>query len=212
MQTQTLEHFRQRTRIAFFSMEVALHPNIHTYSGGLGVLAGDMARSCADLGLPVVFVTLVSRGGYVRQTIDAAGRQRVEPNPWRPEEWCEAVGAMVAIQIEGRDVSIRPWLYLLSCPLGYCVPGLLLDTDLEQNAPEDRTITDRLYGGDDLYRLKQEAVLGIGGATILRALGFDIRAPRKISSPSPYESDSLIIRGVAAGRGGDDEPARLLRR
>jgi glycogen phosphorylase len=171
---QPLDRFRQRMRIAFFSMEIALHPDIHTYSGGLGVLAGDMARSCADLGLPVAFVTLISRAGYVQQKIDAEGRQRVDPNPWRPEEWCEPVGAMVAIELEGRDVWIRPWLYLLSCPLGYCVPVLLLDTNLEQNSPQDRTITDRLYGGDDVYRLKQEAVLGIGGATVLRALGFEI--------------------------------------
>jgi len=169
-----LEPFIGRTRIAYFTMEIALRPEMHTYSGGLGVLAGDMARSSSDLELPVVFVSLVCRDGYVRQTIDRAGRQVAAPNPWRPEDWTQPLSAMVAVQIEGRDVWIRPWLYLLTCPLGHQIPVLLLDTNLEQNSPEDRTITDRLYGGDDLYRLRQEVVLGIGGALLLQAVGFEI--------------------------------------
>jgi starch phosphorylase len=82
---------------------------------------------------------------------------------------------MVAIELAGRNVWIRPWLYVLTCPLGHQVPIVLLDTDLEQNSPADREITDRLYGGDETYRLEQEAVLGIGGVRILQALGFDIR-------------------------------------
>ncbi len=170
-----LEPFIQRTRIAYFSMEIALEPDIHTYSGGLGVLAGDTARSAADLDLPMVFVTLVSRTGYVRQEIDPEGRQIAGPNPWEPGRWTSPLGAMISITIEGREVWIRPWLYSLTCPLGHRVPVLLLDTDLEQNSPEDRQITDRLYGGDETYRLKQEMVLGIGGARMLKALGFDIR-------------------------------------
>jgi glycogen phosphorylase len=169
-----LEPFLARTRIAYFSMEIALRPEMHTYSGGLGVLAGDMARSCADLELPVVFVSLVSRDGYVKQTIDAAGRQVADPNPWQPEDWMELRNAVVAVPIEGREVWIRPWLYLLTSPLGRQVPVLLLDTDLDQNSPDDRKITSRLYGGDDIYRLKQEVVLGIGGMLTLQALGFAI--------------------------------------
>ncbi len=169
-----LEPFLERTRIAYFSMEIALRPEMHTYSGGLGILAGDMARSCSDLELPVVFVSLVSRNGYVHQTIDEAGRQVAGPNPWRPEDWTQPLSAMVAARIEDREVWIRPWLYLLTCPLGNAIPVLLLDTDLEPNSPADRAITDRLYGGDDLYRLKQEVVLGIGGMLVLQALGFEI--------------------------------------
>ncbi len=170
----SLEPYVQRTRIAYFSMEIALLPEMHTYSGGLGVLAGDTARTCADLELPVVFVSLVSRAGYVRQEIDADGAQASQPNPWRPEDWARPVAAMVSVEIEGREVWIRPWLYLLNCPLGYCVPILLLDTQLEQNNPADREITDQLYGGDETYRFKQEIVLGIGGALTLQALGFKI--------------------------------------
>ncbi|MEJ2376959.1 MAG: alpha-glucan family phosphorylase, partial [Pseudolabrys sp.] len=169
-----IEPFLQKTRIAYFSMEIALRPEMHTYAGGLGVLAGDTARSAADLELPMVFVSLVSRAGYVRQEIDAEGRQVTRPNPWEPEKFTSRLDAMVAVPIEGREVWIRPWLYPLACPLNHYIPVLLLDTDLEQNHPEDRQLTDRLYGGGDTYRLKQEIVLGIGGARMLQALGFNI--------------------------------------
>ncbi len=169
-----LERAVRRSRIAYFSMEIALRPEIHTYSGGLGVLAGDTARTAADLDLPMVFVTPVSRSGYVRQEIAESGAQLSNPNPWSPEDFAEPLPHMAAVRIEGRSVWVRPWLYALECPLGHSVPVLLLDTDLQENAPEDRRITDVLYGGDDAYRLKQEIVLGIGGQLILRALGFRI--------------------------------------
>jgi glycogen phosphorylase len=172
---KAIEPFLQRTRIAYFSMEIALRPEIHTYSGGLGVLAGDTARSSADLQLPIVFVSLVSRAGYVRQELDAQGGQLTRPNPWQPEQWTQPLRAMVCAEIEGRDVWIRPWLYVLESPLGDRVPVLLLDTDLEQSEAQDREITHHLYGGDETYRLKQEIVLGIGGARMLQALGFQIR-------------------------------------
>ncbi len=170
-----LDPFLQRTRIAYFSMEIALRPEMHTYSGGLGVLAGDTARTCADLELPVVFVTLASRQGYLRQELDDDGHQIEHPDPWDPRAWAEPLGAMIAVPIEGREVWIRPWFHVFSSPLGYRVPVLLLDTDLEQNDRGDRKITDRLYGGDAEYRLKQEIVLGIGGVRMLEALGFHIR-------------------------------------
>ncbi|MFH1556296.1 MAG: alpha-glucan family phosphorylase [Pseudomonadota bacterium] len=172
---KALEPFLYHTTVAYFSMEIALHPDIHTYSGGLGVLAGDTARSAADLNLPMVFVTLLSREGYVRQELSAGGAQIDKPNPWTPTDSTHPLPAMVAISIEGRSVWIQPRLYRLACPIGHAVPVLLLDTDLDQNAAEDRKITDRLYGGDDAYRLKQDIVLGIGGLLALRALGFSIR-------------------------------------
>jgi starch phosphorylase len=169
-----LEPFLRRTRVAYFSMEIALREEMHTYSGGLGVLAGDTARSCADLDLPVVFVTLISRKGYLRQAFDAEGRQVDESDPWDPLSWLEPLDAMIAVPIGGRDVWIRPWLLTFSCPLGTCIPILFLDTDVDQNEPADRQITDALYGGDDEYRFKQEIILGIGGAKMLETLGFEI--------------------------------------
>ena len=170
--SHTIGPFLGRTRIAYFSMEMALHAGMHTYSGGLGVLAGDTARSAADLELPMVFVTLLSREGYLRQVIDGTGLQSDHPDPWNVDEFATALRAKIAVQIAGREVWIRPWLHVLSSPLGRAVPVLLLDTDLAENHPDDRTITDRLYGGDEEYRLKQEIVLGIGGLRLLSALGF----------------------------------------
>lgn len=170
----SVELFLPRTHIAYFSMEIAVLPDIHTYAGGLGILAGDTARSCADLELPVVFVSLLSRAGYFRQEL-AQDRQQIEhPDWWEVERWCTPLNAMVAVDIERKPVWIRPWLYIHTCPLGHQIPILFLDTKLDQNTEDDRTLTDHLYGDGDAYRLKQEIVLGVGGIRILRTLGFEI--------------------------------------
>jgi len=170
-----IEPFQRRCNIAYFTMEIALRPEIHTYSGGLGVLAGDTARSAADLELPMVFVSLASRQGYLHQEIDAQGHQVHRPDPWNPGDWCTPLPSHVALMLEGRKVWIRPWLYGCAGALDNPLPVILLDTDLDANHPADRQITDHLYGGDSTYRLKQEAVLGIGGLRVLRALGFTLR-------------------------------------
>jgi len=154
----SVEPFLARTHIAYFSMEMAVRAEMHTYAGGLGVLAGDTARSCADLELPVVFVTLMSRAGYFRQQIAADGRQVEQPDWWEPERWCAPLNAMVAVEIEQKPVWIRPWLYIHTCPHGHQIPILLLDTQLDQNSDDDRTLTHYLYGGDEAYRLKQEMI------------------------------------------------------
>jgi starch phosphorylase len=169
-----LDPFLERRRIAYLSIEIALRPEIHTYSGGLGILAGDVARTCADLSLPMVLVTLVSRKGYLRQDIDSAGQQVDSPDPWEPADWATPLDAMVAVEIEGRQVWIRSWLHVVDSAFGGDIPVILLDTDVDQNHPDDRAITDNLYGGDALHRLRQEAILGIGAARILRALGFEV--------------------------------------
>jgi starch phosphorylase len=170
-----LDDFIRKPRIAYFSMEMALRNEIPTYSGGLGVLAGDTMRTSADLGLPLVGVTLVSRAGYFRQEIDATGRQVEWPDPWDPERWTTPLNAKVAVGIEGREVWIRGWLYVVQGHMGGRVPVILLDTALDENRPEDREITNFLYGGDETYRLKQEIVLGIGGVRLLQALGFTVQ-------------------------------------
>ena len=156
-------------------MEIALRPEIPTYSGGLGVLAGDTLRSAADLALPLVAVTLVSRAGYFRQTIDANGAQVERPDPWNPAQYTTRLRAGIAVPIEGHDVWIGAWLFIVPGRTGARVPVILLDTDLALNRPEDRLLTHHLYGGDQAYRLKQEIVLGLGGARMLQALGFNIR-------------------------------------
>lgn len=169
-----LEEFIHQPRVAYFSMEIALHNDIPTYAGGLGVLAGDMVRSAADLMLPMVAVCLVSRAGYFRQRIDEQGKQVELPDFWQPEIWAKALDAKVAVTIENELVWISAWLYVVEGPRGGRQPVLLLDTDLNENRTEDRELTHYLYGGDATYRLKQEIVLGIGGVRILQALGFNI--------------------------------------
>src|SRR3546814_533854 len=108
-------------------MEIALRSEVHTYSGGLGILAGDTARSCADLEMPVVFVTLVSRLGYLRQGLDEQGRQVEMPDPWEPERWATSLGAKIAVEIEGREVWIRAWLYEQGGGTDFRVPVILID-------------------------------------------------------------------------------------
>ncbi len=171
----SLDQFTREERVAYFSMEIALQPEIPTYSGGLGILAGDMLRSAADLDLPMVGITLVSRKGYFRQTIDERGKQHEAPDPWEPQRWATPLSAKVALEIERRIVWITGWLYVVKGFGGGRVPIILLDTDVPENAAPDRALTDVLYGGDAAYRLAQELVLGVGGVRLLRALGFTIR-------------------------------------
>jgi starch phosphorylase len=174
--TEKLQAFLQRRRVGYFSMEIALRSGIPTYAGGLGVLAGDTLRSAADLKIPLVGVTLVSREGYFRQSFDAAGRQVESPDSWQPEASAEPLPAKVSVAIDGREVWIAGWLYVVEGVTGGRQPVVLLDTDLPENAPQDRLITHFLYGGDAAYRLAQEIVLGIGGVRMLDALGFKIDA------------------------------------
>ena len=158
-------------RVAYFSMEIALRPDLPTYAGGLGVLAGDMLRSAADLGVPIVGVTLVYRKGYFRQRLDSQGNQQEEPVIWKPEEALEPMTPVVSLELAGRRVQIRAWRFTLTGISGATVPVYLLDTDLPENDPADRSLTDYLYGGDPSYRLHQEAILGMGGVKMLNSLG-----------------------------------------
>jgi glycogen phosphorylase len=156
--------------VAYFSMEIAITPAMPTYSGGLGVLAGDTLRAAADMGLPLVAVTLAHRKGYCKQRLDANGVQSEEDQPWDLENMLTPEEPVVTVLIEGRTVGIRVWRYDMEGVTGRTIPIYLLDTNLEHNDRQDRELTDQLYGGDGDYRLRQETVLGIGGARILDAL------------------------------------------
>jgi starch phosphorylase len=157
--------------VAYFSMEIGLEPAMPTYSGGLGVLAGDTLRAAADLGVPMVGVSLLHRKGYFCQRLDARGNQTESPAAWFPEHLLEALTPRATIFLEGRPVTVRAWRYVVRGVSGRTVPVYLLDTALDQNNPWDQTLTDHLYGGDQRYRLCQEVVLGMGGVAMLRALG-----------------------------------------
>lgn len=159
--------------IAYLSMEIGIDQEVPTYSGGLGILAGDTIRSAADLRVPMVAVTLLHRKGYFNQKLDPNGWQSEKPVEWKVENHLQEMGPRVFVKIEGRTVLIRVWKYDVVGVDGFIVPIYFLDTDLEQNSEWDRGLTYYLYGGDLKYRLCQEVILGMGGVKMIRSLGYD---------------------------------------
>ena len=159
--------------VAYFSMEIALENAMPSYSGGLGVLAGDTIRAAADIRLPMVAVSLLYRKGYFTQRLAEDGTQTEEPADWRVEDFLQEESPRIRVPIESRRVELRCWRYSVKGVRGYEVPVYFLDADLPANAERDRNLTGTLYGGDAYYRLCQEVILGIGGVRILRALGYN---------------------------------------
>src|ERR1700759_1260049 len=179
MQSQSMKPFSyeslpQMGQVAYFSMEIAIHPSMPTYSGGLGVLAGDTLRSAADLGIPLAAFTLLHRKGYFQQHIDKAGIQSEDVQSWNPAEFCTEEAARVTVSVEERTVTVRAWRYDLEGRSGHILPIYLLDTDLEGNSGWGRRLPYHLHGGDTNYRLQQESVLGMGGARMANALGLHV--------------------------------------
>jgi len=185
--------------VAYFSMEIAIDPAMPTYSGGLGVLAGDTLRSAADLGVPLVAFTLIHRKGYFQQHLDVNGVQREDVQPWDPAEFCAEEPVRVSVSVEGRTVSLRAWRYDLEGRSGHVVPIYLLDTDLDGNSGWDRGLTDHLYGGDSNYRLEQEIVLGMGGVRMARALGLDVNVFHMNEGHAALLTLALLERQLAGG-------------
>jgi starch phosphorylase len=152
-------------------MELGLHSSIKTYAGGLGILAGDTLQAAADLGLPMVGVSLVHRLGHFKQRLDESGRQHEAEDPWSPELQARELPTRVEVQVEGRTVVVRAFRHVVRGRGGSEISVYLLDTQLPENSPEDALLTSSLYGGDLRYRLSQEVVLGMGGSAMLEALG-----------------------------------------
>jgi len=157
-------------QIAYFTMEIGMSNAIPTYAGGLGILAADLMRSCADLKTPVACMTMCWKHGYTHQDVDANGKQSYSDIHWHPEKELSKLGTTIDVSIEGRTVKVGAWMYPLKSGK-HTVPVYFLDTDLPENSQEDRDITKYLYGGTLATRVKQEVVLGIGGVRMLRALG-----------------------------------------
>jgi starch phosphorylase len=192
--------------IAYFSMEIGLTEEMPTYSGGLGVLAGDTLRAAADWGLPLAAVTLLHRKGYFRQRLDSEGRQTEEPDGWNVEEHLEEMTPRVQVEVEGKLVILRCWRRVLEGVLGATIPVYFLDSDLPENGEAERTLTDVLYGGDKRYRLSQECVLGIGGLRMLRALGYEgLETYHMNEGHSSFLT--LELMGQLARRAGRSEPS-----
>ena len=172
-----MQDINERRSVAYFSMEIGIDEKICTYSGGLGVLAGDMIRSAADLKVPMVGVTLLYRKGYFRQRLEGDGLQQEDIASWDVEALLEEEPARTRVLVEGRIVHLRAWRYDVNGVDGYKVPIYFLDADLPENSEWDRGLTQTLYGGDDHYRISQEVILGIGGVRMLRALGYELIRP-----------------------------------
>ncbi|MBN1224933.1 MAG: alpha-glucan family phosphorylase [Candidatus Aminicenantes bacterium] len=159
--------------IAYFSMEVGLEPSMPTYSGGLGVLAGDTLKAAADLSIPMVGVTLLHRKGYFRQQLDEQGNQTETSFEWNPSDYLELQKPIISIWMEGRKVYVRAWRYLIKGVSGHTVPVYFMDTCLDENSDSYKNLTDHLYGGDEQYRFCQEVLLGLGGVELLSVLGYN---------------------------------------
>ncbi len=185
--------------VAYFSMEIAINPSMPTYSGGLGVLAGDTLRSAADLGVPLIAFTLVHRKGYFQQHLDRAGVQTEDVQPWDPVRFCTEEPARVTVSIEDRTVTIRAWRYDLQGSSGHIVPIYLLDTDIEGNTGWDRGLTDHLYGGDTNYRLQQEILLGMGGVRMANALGYRVNVYHMNEGHAALLTLALLERQLGGG-------------
>jgi len=160
-------------RIAYFSAEFGLTESLGIYAGGLGILAGDHLKSASDLGLPLVGVGLLYQQGYFRQYLNPDGwQQELYPDndfynlPLTLERQLSGAPLTVEVEYPGRSIRAQVW----RAQVGR-VPLYLLDTNIEGNRPEDRDLTDQLYGGDDDMRIRQEIMLGIGGIRALSSLG-----------------------------------------
>lgn len=158
--------------VAYFSMEVGIDPGIPTYSGGLGVLAGDTLRSFADNSIPVVGVTLLNEQGYFYQKLDEHGNQTEHPVQWSKDDYLTPTDTTITVYIGDKEVSVTAWRYDVTGETGFVVPLYFLYTNVPENSDDDRALTGQLYGGDQRYRLKQEIILGIGGVRVLKALGY----------------------------------------
>lgn len=158
--------------LAYVTAEIGLSTAIPTYSGGLGVLAGDHVKAAADLGLPLVGVTLFYKQGYGIQSVDANDDQHLDFPLCDPGDVLENTGRRLALKFEGETVTIQIWRKWVRGRRGHGCPVLFLDTDVEGNSPVWRPVSNLLYGGDTLNRLRQEAVLGIGGYFAVKACGY----------------------------------------
>lgn len=205
---------QESTPIAFLCAEFGMHRSLRIYSGGLGILAGDILKEASDLALPMVAVGLFYREGYFRQRLDRSG--------WQHEYWTEAdpdllpmslvpgedgEPLVVPVQVRGREVALQVWRVEVGR-----VPLFLLDADRPENAPADRFITDRLYEQNRDLRLAQYAVLGIGGVRALQAVGLEPGTFHMNEGHAALATLETVAQEVAKGTPVDDALAAVERR
>jgi len=169
-----LKELKKKINVAYFSMEIGIDSNIPTYSGGLGVLAGDTIRSAADLEIPMVAVCLCYSSGYFFQAFDNDGNQLEHDIKWNFYYEFEKIINPIKIQIQGKEIVISAWKYNVVGQSGHIIPVLLLETDVEPNEPWQRELTHVLYDSTSkFHRIVQEMILGIGGIRLLKALNYN---------------------------------------
>ncbi len=174
--SETIAPTNEGGHVAYFTMEIGLESEMKTYSGGLGVLAGDTVRSYADLDVPAVAVTQLNDLGYCKQELGDDGSQISSPDEWDVSEYLDPLDVEASVHIDGRDVTVTAWEYTVESPQGGTVPVVFLDTNVEDNDDRAREITRRLYGPGTgpRRRVAQELVLGVGGVRVLDELGYQV--------------------------------------
>jgi starch phosphorylase len=159
--------------IAYFSMEIALESSLPIYSGGLGILAGDALRSAADMGIPMVAVSLIYDAGYFYQKITPDGNQFEKEMEWDFSDDFKKMNAKVSLELQDKLIKGEAWKYEIIGRNGHVIPVILLDTDLEENEPWQRKLTHLLYDANPFQRIAQEMVLGICGYRTLEKMGYN---------------------------------------
>jgi starch phosphorylase len=201
---------RDDRKIAYFTMEIGLDARMPTYSGGLGILAADTIRSSADMRVPTVCVTLLSRKGYFYQKLAPDGTQSEQQENWNVSNFLQPLNNRISVILEGRTVQVQAWTCRVSGISGYEVPVFFLDTDLQENSPYDRQLCHYLYGGDRRYRLCQEVILGIGGVRMLRSLGYQNIAKFHMNEGHAAMLALELLDEEIKERGGDSISADLI--
>ena len=163
---------KSKFTVAYFSLEIALESQLKTYAGGLGILAGDLLKSAADLNFSMLGLSLLNRQGYFKQTLTLSGEQIVQPDTAYNSTKLKKVPISVVVYIGAERVKVGVWEYLIKGLNNFIVPVYFLDTDFSENSQANRQLTSQLYGGDQEYRLKQEIIFGRAGVKILRLLGY----------------------------------------
>ena len=181
--------------VAYLTAEIGLYSNLHTYSGGLGVLAGDHVKSAADAGLPLVAVTLLYRQGYGRQHLDADGIQSETYPDLDPAEHLHETGLELSLPLDGRELFAKVWVSEVKGEGGHVVPVYFLDTKHEHNSAEHNHLGRRLYGGGDEIRIRQEYLLGVGGIRLLSLLSDDISGLHLNEGHCTFAMLEMLARG-----------------
>jgi len=160
--------------VGYFTAEIGLWSELHTYSGGLGVLAGDHVKSAADAEVPLVGVTLLYRKGYGRQHLDEDGIQTETYRELDPAKHLQDTGMDISLPLDGGELSAKVWRADITGVSGHVVPVYFLDTFHPENTQKHLDLGLTLYGGDDWVRIRQEYLLGVGGLRLLDKLGHDV--------------------------------------